>query len=119
MRFIQFVQPRRLHHKTDPDPLWCRRPACTYGRSTLPLFRRHSYAAGGALRVPGASAADIVVNETELRLRADGYRGVLGGVELGEQRLVLDRDGPALARSDISRTNRRVPATVTAWPCVG
>ena len=27
--FKKNVQPRRLHHKTDRESLWCRRPACT------------------------------------------------------------------------------------------
>jgi len=52
------VQPRRLHHKTEPMPLWCGRPACTCRR----LLKSTRFVR--ALLVTPLLAAAVVVAQT-------------------------------------------------------
>ena len=70
------------------------------------MFSSDSDPTGGALGIAGTVAADIVIDESELGRATDGDRGVLRGVELGQQELGAAGQLIALVRSLIADVRR-------------
>ena len=96
------VQARRLHHKNDLGPLWCRRPACTNIRTVLGPARTFlvlamllsatatSFAAPAELEVTVSETSPRIGDRVPIRVAARGGEDQMWG----ELRVGIEAEGP-------------------------